>query len=152
MPTDMAPFAGALGVLLATVIVLFVFSMLQLERNVIVKELERFSVRKTRCFCCSSQHRLPDGTTIPCDRKLVGEHIINLYGSNATFDDAVRGELREAVEKFLGSRAFVVPPSVMVSQAAAITPFPSLTRTLTSPPPKPSLRFVGQFLMKTWNP
>ena len=116
MPKHGAPIGLCLSWVLPLLVVLFLFSMLQLERIMIVKELERFSVRETKCFCCSSQHRLPDGTTIPCDRELVGEHIKYLYGSNAAFDEGVRGELRETVEKFLGSRKFVVPPSVMVSE------------------------------------
>ena len=79
------------------------------NRALVVKQLEAFSLRDTECFCCSVGHTLPDGRSIICDRELVEEHVVSLYGSIQTFDEVVRRDLVHEVRKMLGSESFLMP-------------------------------------------
>jgi len=65
------------------------------EADTLSRDLNTFSIRSTRCFCCSCGHRHPaSGEMLPCDRRLVESHIEAWFGSLDNFDAFVHREIQ----------------------------------------------------------
>lgn len=75
----------------------------------VLATLKQFSLGEAKCFCCSVDHCLEDGTCIGCDRVLVEEHIEALYGSIEEFNDAVRTDMRQVIKDAISSDMFMFP-------------------------------------------
>lgn len=93
------------------------------------EQLETFSVKKSRCFCCDHNHLHPE-TEEPmnCDRELVYESIAHWHGKDEDgannrleyglqrFDALVRANLKRDMERTLGKWAQVpYPHALMIS-------------------------------------
>merc|ERR1712061_599381 len=91
-----------------------------------VRQIGRCSFDESKCFCCSNNHRLPmTGKRVRCDRILVQELVINLFGSVGGFNMSVRSDLYLGVQQALASQTFGVPPVVVYC-----TMMPSTLRAL----------------------
>eukprot|EP00928_Gymnodinium_smaydae_P003629 TRINITY_DN11291_c0_g2_i1.p1 TRINITY_DN11291_c0_g2~~TRINITY_DN11291_c0_g2_i1.p1 ORF type:complete len:511 (+),score=26.94 TRINITY_DN11291_c0_g2_i1:61-1593(+) len=76
-------------------------------RQRLLTMLSDYDVRQTVCYCCQVNHVLPDGRSIPCDRKFVEDSIAAWYGDGTgngldNFNEAVRTQLREGTSAILG--------------------------------------------------
>ncbi|CAE7222668.1 unnamed protein product [Symbiodinium microadriaticum] len=60
------------------------------------KQFGSFTWQKTRCRCCSINHRDPEGNAIPCDREILEECIVQWYGSVKQLELSVRTNVRDA--------------------------------------------------------
>ena len=47
-------------------------------------QVQSFEVQKADCYCCSVNHELPDGTEIPCDRRLIYDVLAKWYGNSGS--------------------------------------------------------------------
>eukprot|EP00930_Biecheleria_cincta_P089001 TRINITY_DN78258_c0_g1_i1.p1 TRINITY_DN78258_c0_g1~~TRINITY_DN78258_c0_g1_i1.p1 ORF type:complete len:579 (+),score=55.19 TRINITY_DN78258_c0_g1_i1:132-1868(+) len=88
--------------------VMFIRSFHQ-ERLDLKRQLKEFSVRETKCFCCTHHHRHPDnGSPLMCDREHVYDSIAQWYGNGnrrlglECFDRTIRGQLKEDLHRTLG--------------------------------------------------
>jgi len=72
------------------------------------KQLQEFSVRNARCFCCDNDH-LANGQELLCDREIVEGSIAHWHGKGdrdygiGKFDKMVRRNLRSDMQNTLGS-------------------------------------------------
>merc|ERR1712224_439830 len=72
------------GILLLAGMLFFFYAgvSLYLEKQRILNEICGFSLERSKCFCCAVNHIVPDaGKAIECDRRLIQEHVEDLYGS-----------------------------------------------------------------------
>jgi|Cyp1metagenome_2_1107374.scaffolds.fasta_scaffold43422_2 hypothetical protein len=87
---------------------------------VLEEQFKQFSIQKSQCFCCTSDHRHPDtGETLMCDRKFVYEAVRTWY----KFDTAGEDETWEHFEKFDQVVRTTLRRRVMEGANNAILPF-----------------------------
>lgn len=75
-----------------------------------VNELEtivrQFTVKDTLCFCCSNDHRAPDGSVMACDRKIVFKCITTWFGSLSNFETRVQEQVARCLDEQLAREVF----------------------------------------------
>jgi len=130
---------GSVPVLIAGVLFCFTCSLvffytgLGMMRSIssLGRQLEEFSIKDSKCFCCSNHHRHPDtGETLICDRDLVYDAIRQWYGKDTDEADEHLERFDRAVQTRLRGR-------VLAGVHTAILPFQTflyLACALASPP------------------
>ncbi|CAK9034722.1 unnamed protein product [Durusdinium trenchii] len=81
--------------------------------EVFKEQMMHFKLAKTKCWCCSNNHTMPDGRIINCDREIVSKCLIPWFGGLEEFESAVAQELATAVPKQLGEH--LVPWNFLLS-------------------------------------
>eukprot|EP00435_Cladocopium_sp_Y103_P052611 s70_g16.t1 len=120
-------------ILLVQPLILYLLLGVMADVQSLEKQFKEFSIQKSHCFCCTSDHRHPDtGETLMCDRKFVYEAVRTWYpAGNADgdsihfqkFDEVVRTRLRSSVLE--GAETVILPFKIMfclavVNQAPAV--------------------------------
>lgn len=88
-------------------------------------QLQDFSIRKSKCFCCCHEHQHPEtGEHLPCDRVLVYKMLKIWYSTEGkdfldSFDDVVRAELSAVALQ--GAKKAQLPFQDVVYLAMAIS-------------------------------
>ncbi|CAE7279543.1 unnamed protein product [Symbiodinium sp. CCMP2456] len=72
-------------------------------------QLSSISVDSTRSTCCDTHHVTPEGGRILCDRKIVKECVKIWFGSELTFQDTVRAEVLDILNRNLTQKVFSTP-------------------------------------------
>jgi len=103
------------------------------EVDELPEQLQTFEIRKTKCFCCTSQHKHPEtGAPLPCDRRVVYKQLKNWYGCDGTiskrrcldlFDQHVRAQL-SVVMRSIGGGWYITYSVTLIY--AAVMPAMSL--------------------------
>jgi hypothetical protein len=123
-------------ILLVQPLILYLLLGVMADVQNLEKQFKEFSIQKSQCFCCTSDHRHPDtGETLMCDRKFVYEAVRTWYAAGADgdnngdsihfekFDQVVRTSLRSSVLE--GAETVILPFKIMfclavVNQAPAV--------------------------------
>ena len=122
-------------ILLVQPLILYLLLGVMADVQNLEKQFKEFSIQKSQCFCCTSDHRHPDtGETLMCDRKFVYEAVRTWYAAGADgdngdsihfekFDQVVRTSLRSSVLE--GAETVFLPFKIMfclavVNQAPAV--------------------------------
>ena len=122
-------------ILLVQPLILYLLLGVMADVQNLEKQFKEFSIQKSQCFCCTSDHRHPDtGETLMCDRKFVYEAVRTWYAAGADgdngdsihfekFDQVVRTRLRSSVLE--GAETVILPFKIMfclavVNQAPAV--------------------------------
>ena len=61
------------------------------------------------CSCCDQDHVGPSGEAIPCDRKILKECVKIWFGSEQAFEDIIRSEVSEILNRDLSEQVFSTP-------------------------------------------
>ncbi|CAE7195531.1 unnamed protein product [Symbiodinium sp. KB8] len=75
-------------------------------------QLLSISVDSTRSSCCDLHHVGPSGEAMLCDRKIVKECVKIWFGSELTFEDTVRTEVLDILDRDLTQKVFSTPWSL----------------------------------------
>jgi len=78
-------------------------------------QLLSISVDSTRSSCCDHNHTTPSGGAMLCDRKIVKECVKTWFGSESSFEDKVRTEVLEILNRDLTEKVFSTPWALAVS-------------------------------------
>lgn len=91
------------------------------------EDLEKFSIRDTKCYCCTHNHVNPEtGQSIPCDRKLVFKTLVQWLGKGQdTFDPGSASEQRSP-----NSRSIMLDTC---DEESLLDSFDSLVKTRVGP-------------------
>ena len=69
-------------ILLVQPLILYLLLGVMADVQNLEKQFKEFSIQKSQCFCCTSDHRHPDtGETLMCDRKFVYEAVRTWYAA-----------------------------------------------------------------------
>lgn len=60
------------------------------------RQFRTFSLQKVRCYCCSVNHLDKSGNSIPCDKEIIEDCIVEWYGSVEDFEVGVRTHVHDA--------------------------------------------------------
>ncbi|CAE7650334.1 unnamed protein product [Symbiodinium sp. CCMP2592] len=75
-----------------------------------LRELEtmrhQFTVKDTLCWCCSIDHKAPNGSEMACDRQIVFQCITTWFGSLSNFDTQVREQVARCLDEQLTREVF----------------------------------------------
>ncbi|CAE7295240.1 unnamed protein product [Symbiodinium natans] len=72
-------------------------------------QLLSISVDSTRSACCDQNHVTPSGGRMLCDRKIVKECVKIWFGSELSFENAVRTEVLDLLNRDLTEKVFSTP-------------------------------------------
>ena len=72
-------------------------------------QLLSISVDSTRSSCCDLHHVGPSGERMMCDRKIVKECVKIWFGSEVTFEDTVRTNVLDILNRDLTQKVFSAP-------------------------------------------
>ncbi|CAE6926770.1 unnamed protein product [Symbiodinium sp. CCMP2592] len=72
-------------------------------------QLLSISVDSTRSACCDQDHVSPSGGSILCDRKIVKECVKIWFGSEMSFENTVRTEVLDLLNRDLTEKVFSTP-------------------------------------------
>ena len=82
-------------------------------------KLSVFDIRSVQCFCCQAKHVLPNGESIPCDRRFVEEGISLWFGKDgreglSAFNHVMRTQLNASIAALLGKETVMPLPQMLV--------------------------------------
>ena len=77
--------------------------------EVMKRQLQAISFDTTRSACCDLNHVSATGTPLFCDRKIVKECVKSWFGSQKDFEEAVRSEVLEVLNRDLTETVFSGP-------------------------------------------
>ena len=123
-------------ILLVQPLILYLLLSVMADVQNLEKQFKEFSIQKSQCFCCTSDHRHPDtGETLMCDRKFVYEAVrTDTAGEDETwehfekFDQVVRTSLRSSV---LEGAETVILPFKIVFCLAVVNQAPAVVQMMT---------------------
>ncbi|CAE7274973.1 unnamed protein product [Symbiodinium sp. CCMP2592] len=96
-------------------------------------QLSSISVDSTRSSCCDLNHLSSSGERMLCDRKIVKECVKTWFGSELAFEDTVRTEVSDILNRDLTQKVFSTPWALGVS-SPVILAFMDLSASWTQPP------------------
>lgn len=78
-------------------------------------QLQNFSFADAKCFCCSVDHKGPEGESMLCDREVMRKCVQHWFGSVEDFEKSVQTRVRDALSKELGGH--FCPLFLLIAQA-----------------------------------
>ncbi|CAE7942476.1 unnamed protein product [Symbiodinium sp. KB8] len=95
-------------------------------------QLSSISVDTTKSSCCDRHHVNPSGGRMFCDRKIVKECVKIWFGSELSFEDTVRAEVLDILNRNLTQKVFSTPWALGVT-SPIILAFMDVSASFTQP-------------------
>mmetsp|Transcript_36963 Transcript_36963/g.102704 ORF Transcript_36963/g.102704 Transcript_36963/m.102704 type:complete len:579 (-) Transcript_36963:41-1777(-) len=94
------------------------------------QQVSSFSIENSHCGCCDLDHRLPDGTTIPCDRELIVQTLEAWMVDALPGTDARTSALSQLLSEHISEQ---LSPMAYLSSGRTFVSYSLILKTLVIP-------------------